>query len=88
MRCLNYCPKGDDRSHPFFLIARSEPADMAEHSDSNNIHTRGIADFVSELRYEQIPADVSERIKLLILDSLGCGCSARTWNGAASCRIR
>jgi aconitate decarboxylase len=45
---------------------------MAEHSDSNNIHTRRIADFVSQLRYEQIPADVRGRIKLLILDALGC----------------
>ena len=46
---------------------------MAEHSGSNNIHTRRIADFVSQLRYEQIPGDVRERIKLLILDALGCG---------------
>ena len=46
---------------------------MAEHSGNNNIHTRKIADFVSQLRYEQIPADVRERIKLLMLDALGCG---------------
>jgi len=38
----------------------------------NNVHTRAIADFVSRLTYEQIPAEVRERIKLLILDSLGC----------------
>ena len=38
----------------------------------NNVHTRAIADFVSRLTYEQIPAEVRERIKLLILNSLGC----------------
>src|SRR3954452_22840482 len=45
---------------------------MAEHSGAANIHTRRIAEFVSGLAYEQIPAEVRERIKLLILDSLGC----------------
>ncbi|MGC1777652.1 MAG: MmgE/PrpD family protein [Xanthobacteraceae bacterium] len=39
---------------------------------ANNIHTRAIAEFVSGLTYEQIPSEVRERIKLLILDSLGC----------------
>ncbi|MBI3373010.1 MAG: MmgE/PrpD family protein [Betaproteobacteria bacterium] len=38
----------------------------------NNPYTQGIARFVSGLRYEDIPAHVRERIKLLILDSLGC----------------
>lgn len=38
----------------------------------DNPHTRGIARFVSGLRYEAIPAEVRERIKLLILDALGC----------------
>src|SRR5215216_1676176 len=45
---------------------------MAAHAETNNVHTRRIADFVSRLTYEQIPSDVRERIKLLILDSLGC----------------
>jgi aconitate decarboxylase len=45
---------------------------MAEHSGADNVHTRKIAEFVSGVRYEQIPADVRERLKLLILDSLGC----------------
>jgi aconitate decarboxylase len=39
---------------------------------ANNLHTRAIAEFVSGLTYERIPAEVRERIKLLILDSLGC----------------
>jgi 2-methylcitrate dehydratase PrpD len=45
---------------------------MAEHSGTDNVHTRKIAEFVAGVRYEQIPADVRERLKLLILDSLGC----------------
>src|SRR5829696_3017114 len=45
---------------------------MAADSGTDNIHTRRIADFVSQLTYEQIPSEVRERIKLLILDSLGC----------------
>jgi len=45
---------------------------MAEHARADNVHTRKIAEFVSRLTYEQIPAKVRERIKLLILDSLGC----------------
>ncbi len=39
---------------------------------SNNPHTRAIAQFISQLRYEDIPDEVIGRIKLLILDSLGC----------------
>jgi aconitate decarboxylase len=39
---------------------------------ATNVHTRKIAEFVSGLTYQQIPAEVRERIKLLILDSLGC----------------
>ncbi len=42
------------------------------HTSSGNPYTRGIADFVAGLRYEDIPAEVIARIKLLILDSLGC----------------
>ena len=46
---------------------------MSEHGTKvDNKHTRKIAEFVSSLRYEQIPPEVIERIKLLILDSLGC----------------
>ncbi len=39
---------------------------------SANPHTRAIAQFISTIKYEDIPADVIGRIKLLILDSLGC----------------
>ncbi|MFQ5682502.1 MAG: MmgE/PrpD family protein [Candidatus Binatia bacterium] len=47
---------------------------MARHETGyENPYTRGIAAFVSGLRYEEIPDEVRNRIKLLILDSLGCG---------------
>ncbi len=45
---------------------------MDQHAPAANIHTRGIAEFVAGLRYEAIPAEVVARIKLLMLDSLGC----------------
>jgi aconitate decarboxylase len=45
---------------------------MAEAATAQNPYTRRIAEFVSGLRYENIPAEVRERLKLLILDSLGC----------------
>ncbi len=45
---------------------------MDAHATASNVHTRKIAKFVSSLTYERIPAEVRERIKLLILDSLGC----------------
>jgi 2-methylcitrate dehydratase PrpD len=37
-----------------------------------NPFTAGMADFIAGLRYEAIPDEVRQRIKLLILDSLGC----------------
>jgi aconitate decarboxylase len=45
---------------------------MAQTASGQNAHTRQIAEFVSQLSYDQIPAAVLERLKLLILDSLGC----------------
>jgi 2-methylcitrate dehydratase PrpD len=38
----------------------------------NNPYTQAMAKFVAELRYDDVPEAVRERIKLLILDSLGC----------------
>jgi aconitate decarboxylase len=40
---------------------------------SDKSHTRRIAEFVAGLAYEAIPHEVRERIKLLMLDALGCG---------------
>src|ERR1700676_5226406 len=46
---------------------------MGEHASVDNVHTRRIAEFVAALSYDRIPAEVRERIKLLILDSIGWG---------------
>jgi len=45
---------------------------VTHEATTDNPYTRGIADFVSGLRYEAIPDEVRSRIKLLMLDSLGC----------------
>src|SRR6201987_1949914 len=45
---------------------------MAKAATAQNRYTGRIAEFVSQLKYEHIPAEVRERLKLLILDSLGC----------------
>src|ERR1700704_5933663 len=45
---------------------------MSDRPRADNAHTRSIAEFVATLSYDRIPAGVIERIKLLILDSLGC----------------
>jgi len=45
---------------------------MDAHTGAANVHTRAIAEFISGLHYERIPPEVRDRIKLLILDSLGC----------------
>ncbi len=45
---------------------------MAHDAVTDNPYTRGIAQFVSGLNYDAIPAEVRSRIKLLMLDSLGC----------------
>ncbi|HXJ52737.1 MAG TPA: MmgE/PrpD family protein [Burkholderiales bacterium] len=37
-----------------------------------NAYTRAMAEFVAGLQYRAIPSEVRERIKLLILDALGC----------------
>jgi aconitate decarboxylase len=40
---------------------------------ADNPYTLGIARFVSELEYGRVPEEVRQRIKLLILDAVGCG---------------
>ena len=44
---------------------------MSHEAATDNPYTRGIAQFVSGLKYDAIPAEVRSRIKLLMLDSLG-----------------
>ena len=45
---------------------------MSHEASNDNPYTRGIAQFVSSLSYDAIPAEVKARIKLLMLDALGC----------------
>ncbi|CAN5462961.1 MmgE/PrpD family protein [soil metagenome] len=45
---------------------------MSESALSDNPYTGGIARFVSGLQFEDIPAEVLTRIKLCMLDSIGC----------------
>ena len=45
---------------------------MSHEAATENPYTRGMAQFVSELRYDAIPREVRERIKLLMLDAFGC----------------
>ena len=45
---------------------------MGHEATTDNPYTRGMAEFVAGLHYDAIPDDVKSRIKLLMLDSLGC----------------
>src|SRR6266481_3423659 len=45
---------------------------MSHAPRGDNPYTKGVAAFVAGLTYERIPFDVISRLKLLILDSLGC----------------
>jgi aconitate decarboxylase len=45
---------------------------MSHEASSDNPYTRGIAEFVAGLQYDAIPDVVRQRIKLLMLDALGC----------------
>ena len=45
---------------------------MSHAPRGDNPYTRGIAEFAAGLTYGRIPAEVIARLKLLILDSLGC----------------
>src|SRR6185295_5145617 len=51
-------------------LNRGDP--MGHEATTGNPYTRGIAEFVSNLKYEAIPENVRHRLKLLMLDSLGC----------------
>src|SRR6266702_292781 len=49
-----------------------EDAPMAHAPAAGNPYTRGMSEFIARLRYEAIPDEVRSRIKLLMLDALGC----------------
>ena len=46
---------------------------MTEVPQVDNHYTRGLARFIANLRYEELPDQVRHRAKLMILDALGCG---------------
>ena len=58
-------------SFDFVASANKDCRLSKDHTD--NPATRGVAEFVANLQYEQIPEDVRHRAKRLILDALGCG---------------
>ena len=45
---------------------------MSHENASANPYTRAMATFISDLRYDRIPPEVIDRIKLLMLDAFGC----------------
>ena len=45
---------------------------MSHEAATDNPYTRGIAEFVSGLKFDAIPEEVRHRLKLLVLDALGC----------------
>src|SRR6266571_2020039 len=66
-------------------LVTSVPTVEAQEGTANaggdNPYTRGMADFVAGLRYDQIPTEVIERIKLLISTRSVARFTASTWNG-------
>jgi 2-methylcitrate dehydratase PrpD len=46
---------------------------MAKQENFDDSYTRGAAQFVAGLSYDKLPAEVRDRIKLLLLDAFGCG---------------
>jgi 2-methylcitrate dehydratase PrpD len=56
-----------------FSFAQGPPSHGAKPElPSDNRYTRGIAEFVAGLNFSAVPGEVRHRIKLLMLDSLGC----------------
>lgn len=45
---------------------------MSGSTNLNNPHTSALAQFVANVHFDEIPVEVRERLKLLILDALGC----------------
>jgi aconitate decarboxylase len=62
---------------------------VAHKENAANPYTRGIAEFVASLRYEAIPPEVLTRVKLLMLDSLGCAlyCANLEWSRIVQRRL-
>jgi aconitate decarboxylase len=54
-----------------YVSDRMKGAAMVD-AAADNRYSKGLAEFVSGLRFERIPGEVLSRLKLLLLDSLGC----------------
>jgi aconitate decarboxylase len=52
--------------------ARDGGTTVSAEAVRSNPYPRGIAEFVAGLAYDDVPAPVRDRLKLLILDALGC----------------
>ena len=52
----------------------------------NAVYTRELAHWIANFQFEDAPSEVIERLKLLILDSIGCGIfgSALPWSKLAT----
>ena len=60
------------QAEPQRSAAGTSATEGAANAGEDNPYTRGRADFVAGLRYDQLPTAGLERIKRLMLDSLGC----------------
>ena len=76
------CGAGGGRRYAGLSRARQAIRRMTAAAPGDNPQTRGIAAFVAGLAYERIPAEVIARIKLLILDALGCAIYGTRCRGA------
>ena len=58
-------------SYNFFITPLWEPH-VSHDATTDNPYTRGMAQFVAGLTFDAIPSEVITRVKLLMLDALGC----------------
>src|SRR6266702_3572892 len=82
-RAIHKRPSRADTGHQISTSRQCARHAMNQHHDiGTNPYTGGVAAFVAQLRYDVIPHDVIARIKLLLLDSIGCALfgSALEWS--------
>jgi 2-methylcitrate dehydratase PrpD len=63
---------GDSRSAQPSSEGMGKTPEARQEWPAGNPYTRGMAEFVAGLTVSAIPSDVQHRVKLLMLDSLGC----------------
>lgn len=56
---------------------------MSDRAERDNPYTSGLAAWIAGLRYDDVPEAVRQRLKLLMLDALGCAVygAALPWSG-------